>query len=376
MKTSKLKIMTILGTRPEIIRLSRIIPKMDEYFNHILVYTKQSYDHGLSEVFFKDFGLRKPDHTLEVRGASLGEQIANIINQTEKVILKEKPDALLILGDTNSALSAINAKRLHIPIFHMEAGNRSFDWEVPEEVNRKIVDHISDYNLPYTEHSRRYLIREGIDPKNIFVTGSPLKEVFTFFKEKIDDSDILKKLSVEPQKYFLVSTHREENVDNEVRLRELFASFDFLSEQYKLPIIVSLHPRTRKRIEDKQLKVSSKVKMLLPFGYFDYCKLQKNALCTISDSGTIQEESAILDFPAVQIRVSTERPEAFDAGTIIVCGFNKDSIFNSVHLAIKDISPKEVNRIPENYIDSNVSGKVVKLIMGIVGIGKYNGRRF
>lgn len=374
MKTAKLKIMTILGTRPEIIRLSCIIPKMDEYFDHILVYTKQNYDYGLSEVFFKEFELRKPDHLLEVKGASLGEQIANIIEQTEKVILEEKPDALLVLGDTNSALSTINAKRLHIPIFHMEAGNRSFDWEVPEEVNRRIVDHISDYNLPYTEHSRRYLLREGIDPKNIFVTGSPLREVFSFFQNKIEGSNILNKLNIKPQKYFLVSTHREENVENKERLREIFSSLNYLAENYKIPIIVSLHPRTKKRIGEEKIKFNKKIRVLPPFGYFDYSSLQKNALCTLSDSGTIQEESAILDFPAVQIRVSTERPEAFDAGSIILCGFNKDSIINSVKLAIE--SSKKENRIPQDYFDSNVSIKVVKLIMGIVGIGKYNGRRF
>lgn len=374
-KAKKLKVMTILGTRPEIIRLSRVLPKMDEYFDHVIVYTKQSYDYELSDIFFEELEIRKPDYVLDVKADTLGEQIGNIIEQTEEIILKEKPDAVLILGDTNSTLSAINAKRLHIPVFHMEAGNRSFDWDVPEEVNRRIVDHISDYNLPYTQYSRSYLIREGVDPKTVFVTGSPLTEVFKYFEGKIASCNVLKDLKLEEKKYFLVSTHREENVDNEQRLRELFASFEFLSQQYKLPIVVSLHPRTKKRIEEAKIKVSPSVIFSKPFGYFEYCKLQKNALCVLSDSGTIQEESAILSFPAVQIRVSTERPEAFDTGSIILTGFNRNSIANSIALAVESFE-KEGNIIPKDYKDANVSTKVVKLIMGITGINKYNDRKF
>lgn len=366
--------MTILGTRPEIIRLSCILPKMDEFFEHIIVYTQQSYSYELSDIFFKELELRKLDYVLDVKSGTLGGQIANIIEQTEKVILKEMPDAVLILGDTNSALSAINAKRLKIPIFHMEAGNRSFDWDVPEEVNRRIVDHISDYNLCYTEHARRYLLAEGVESKNIFVTGSPLAEVYGYLKNKIDSSSILDSLKIKSGEYFLVSTHREENVDNGDRLRELFSSFDFLTTEYKLPIVVSLHPRTKKRLGQMRIKVNFRVFLCKPFGYLEYCKLQKNALCVLSDSGSIQEESAIQQFPAVQIRVSTERPEAFDAGSIILCGFNKHSIASSIKIAI-DEKKKGKHTIPSDYKDENVSEKVVKLIMGLTGISKYHGRR-
>jgi len=376
MVQNKLKVMTILGTRPEIIRLSRVLPKMDEYFDHVMVYTKQSYDFEMSDIFFEELEVRKPNYVLEVKSDTLGGQIANIISQTEKIMLKENPDAVLILGDTNSTLSAINAKRLHIPVFHMEAGNRSFDWDVPEEVNRRIVDHISDYNLPYTQHSRTYLIKEGIDPKNVFVTGSPLTEVFAYFKNKIESCDILEDLKLTPKQYFLVSTHREENVDNEERLKEIFSSFEFLAKEYGFPIVVSLHPRTKKRLEEAKIKVDSKVILSKPFGYFEYCKLQKNALCVLSDSGTIQEESSILDFPAVQIRVSTERPEAFDTGSIVITGFNRDAISNAVNLVVDQKNKGEENVVPRDYKDANVSTKVVKLIMGIAGINKYNGRRF
>ena len=368
----KLKIATIVGTRPELIRLSRVLPKMDEYFNHIFVYTKQSYDYELSDIFFKELDLRKPDYLLDVKSQTLGGQIANIIAQTEEVLGKEKPDALLILGDTNSSLSAINAKRLKIPVFHMEAGNRSFDWDVPEEVNRRIVDHISDYNLSYTEHARRYLIEEGIDPQTIFVTGSPFVEVFSYFKNKIDSSKILTDLKLTSGNYFLVSMHREENVDNTSHLTELFSSFTFLANSYKLPIVVSLHPRTKKRVEEARIKVDPLVKLCKPFGYFEYCKLQKNALCVLSDSGSIQEESAIQGFNAVQIRKSTERPEAFDTGSILLTGFNKDAIVNAVEMTVSE-GKKEKCVIHQNYQDSNVSTKVVKLILGLTSIKKYHG---
>lgn len=374
--SEKLKIMTIVGTRPELIRLSRVLVKLDEHFHHIFVYTKQSYDYELSDIFFRQLQIRKPNYLLDVKSETLGGQIANIIKEAEKVIVKESPDAILVLGDTNSTLSVIVAKRLKIPIFHMEAGNRSFDWDVPEEVNRRIVDHLSDYNLCYTEHARRYLIKEGLDPKNIFVTGSPLSEVFLYYKDKIEASKILNELKLEKNKYFLVSTHREENVDNEKRLRELLSSFEALARWYGLPIIVSLHPRTKKRIEEKRIKVDPLVNFSKPFGYIDYCKLQKNALCVLSDSGSIQEESAILGFKAIQIRVSTERPEAFDSGSISLVGFNKNSIINSVKLVIDLENRGEKIVLPTDYKDTNVSTKVVKLIMGIVGINKYHGRKF
>jgi UDP-N-acetyl-L-fucosamine synthase len=367
-ENKKLKVMTILGTRPEIIRLSRILPKMDEYFDHKIVFTSQSYSFELSDIFFQEMQVRKPDYILNVKAETLGKQIANIIEQTEKAISQEKPDALLILGDTNSALSAINAKRMKIPIFHMEAGNRCFDWNVPEEINRRIIDHISNYNLCYTEHARRYLIREGIDSQNIFVTGSPLTEVFKFYRNKIDSSKILETMHLKTNGYFLVSVHREENVDNKENLLALFDSFEYLAKEYKIPIVVSLHPRTKKRIDEYKIKVSSLITFSKPFGYFDYCKLQKNALCVLSDSGTIQEESAILDFNAIQIRVSTERPEAFDSGSIILCGFNKLAITQAVKLTVDEREKGEELNIPNDYKDINVSSKVVKLILGLTSV--------
>jgi len=367
-----LKVMTILGTRPEIIRLSCVLPKMDEYFDHVIVYTNQSYDYELSQIFFNDLKLRQPDYTLDVKSTTIGEQIAKILSQSEKVMLKERPDALLILGDTNSALSAIIAKRLKIPIFHMEAGNRCFDENVPEEINRRLVDHISDYNLPYTEHSRRYLTREGIHPGTVYVTGTPLTEVLNHYSGLINDSLILQELKLTPQKYFLASTHREENVDNEDHLRELFASFNGLARAYKLPLIVSLHPRTKARLKAINLKPSPLIRLSKPLGFFDYNKLQQHALCVLSDSGTIQEESAILNFKAIQIRVSSERPEAFDAGSIILTGFNQRTIMNAVNLVISQSRKDEPVPVPPDYLDKNVSTKVVKLITGLAAIRKYH----
>jgi|SRR3989344_3839781 len=372
--TQKLKIMTILGTRPEIIRLSRILPLMDQYFDHNIVFTEQSYDYELSEVFFKELDLRKPNHVLDVKSETLGGQIAKIIEQTEKIMLKEAPDAVFILGDTNSALSGIVARRLKIPIFHMEAGNRSYDWNVPEEINRRIIDHISNYNLAYTEHSRRYLLREGIDPNTIFVTGSPFAEIFPFFETKINSSKVLEELHLKPQEYFLVSVHREENVDNQENLETLFESLNFLAEKYEVPIIVSLHPRTKSRLEKAKIKPHRLINLHKPFGYFAYNKLQQNALCVLSDSGSIQEESAILGFPAVQVRVSTERPEAFDSGSIILAGFNFNAITNAVILSVDSFKKGESIVIPDDYKDTNVSTKVVKLIMGLASIKKYHNR--
>lgn len=364
--------MTILGTRPEIIRLSRILPKLDEYLNHVIVYTNQSYSPELSTVFFKDFRLRKPDYILDVKSETLGGQIANILKQSETVLIKENPDALLILGDTNSTLSAIIAKRMKIPIFHMEAGNRAFDDDVPEEVNRRIVDHISDYNLAYTENSRRYLIAEGIHPGTIYVTGSPLGEVLDYYREDTEKSEILDKLKLGAKKYFLASIHREENVDNPERLNELFSSLNFIAERYKLPVIVSLHPRTKARIAKAKTKIHKFVRLETPFGFFDYNKLQQNALCVLSDSGTIPEESAILGFPAVQIRVSSERPEAFDAGTIILTGHNKETIQKAIEITTSLEERGEKLDIPEGYKVTNVSTKVVKLILGLASIRKYH----
>jgi len=365
----QLKIMTILGTRPEIIRLSRILPLMDKHFHHIITFTQQSYDFELSGIFFQELGLRKPDYILEVKAETIGKQIGNILEQTEKIMLQEKPDAIFILGDTNSALCAIIAKRLKIPIFHMEAGNRSFDWHVPEEINRRIVDHISDYNIAYTEHSRRYLLREGIDPDKIFVVGTPFAEIFSYYKKEIEQSKILEKLQLTPQKFFVVSTHREENVDNQNNLKELFASINFITGNYKFPVIVSVHPRTKKRLEEAKIIPHRLVQFHKPFGYFDYNKLQQNALCVLSDSGSIQEESALFGFPAIQIRVSTERPEAFDSGSIILTGFNQKSISNAIAFIVKE-NKKII--VPRDYQDTNISEKVVKIILGYASIRKYH----
>ena len=375
--TKHIKIMTVFGTRPEIIRLCRILPKLDQYFDHKTVFTGQSFSYELSDIFFKELEIRKPNYILNVKADSLGQQIANILSQTEKVFLKEKPDALLVLGDTNSALVSILAKRLKILVFHMEAGNRSFDWNVPEEINRRIIDHISDYNLCYTTHAKNYLVNEGIAPQTVFVTGSPLAEVYKHFANMIESSTIVKDLKLVPKKYFLVSTHREENVDNPKVLKELFSSINHLSDKYDVPVIVSLHPRTKKRLIEQKIKTVKKVHLLSPFGHFEYNKLQKEALCVISDSGSIQEESAIVNFRAIQIRVSTERPEAFDAGSIIVVGFNKDTILQAVEMVLKEDGDEEKEAIiPQNYIDTNVSNKVAKLILGLTSIKKHHGRTF
>lgn len=369
---TKPKIITVLGTRPEIIRLSRILPKMDEYFNHVIIFTQQSYDFELSQIFFKELDLRKPDYILNVKSDTLGGQIANILTQTEKIFLKEKPDAVLIMADTNTSLSVIIAKRLKIPIFHFEAGNRAFDWDIPEEVNRRIADHLSDYNIVYTEHARRYLIREGIAQDTIFVVGSPYAEIFEYYKNKTISSKILKQLKLYPKKYFLVSTHREENVDNQNHLKELFAAFEFLADEYDLPIIVTLHPRTKKRLDETEIKVSEKVKLCKPFGFFDYNNLQLNAFCVLSDSGSVQEESSILGFPAVLIRKTTERPETFDTGSIILTAFNRNSIAQAVEITVSQIEQGEKMVVYQNYKDTNVSTKVVKIISGLSGIRKYS----
>ncbi len=360
----KIKVMTIFGTRPEIIRLSRVLAKLDKYTNQITVHTGQSYDYEMNQIFFDELKIRKPNYFLGVKSKTLGGQIANIISKSEEVLEKEKPDAILILGDTNSSLSAIIAKRMKIPIFHMEAGNRCFDENVPEEINRKVVDHISDINLPYSENARTYLIQEGIHPGTIFVTGSPMAEVFNYYKEQIENSKIIKKLNLEKRRYFIASIHREENVESKNNLTKLVNAFNSLSLKYDMPLIVSTHPRTKRKLENYKIKACKLVNFHKPFGYFDYLKLQKNALCVLSDSGTIQEESAILEFPAIQVRVSSERPEAFDEGVLILSGLDENSILNAVDITIKQFNSKEKFNIPFNYKDINVSGKVLRLIIG------------
>lgn len=364
----KLKLMTILGTRPEIIRLSEIIKKADKYFEHILVHTGQNWDYTLNKVFFDDLELREPDYYLDSVGNNLGETIGNIISKSYEILEKEKPDALLLLGDTNSSLSAIAAKRLKVPIFHMEAGNRCFDQNLPEEINRKIVDHISDINLPYTENSRRYLLAEGFRKEHIFVTGSPMTEVLEINKEKIENSDILERLNLKPNKYILLSTHREENVDKEETFNNLIESINEVAEVYKLPIIFSVHPRTQKKLKERKVKFNSLIQEMKPFGFFDYCNLQKNSFCVLSDSGTLSEESAILEFPAISIRTSTERPEVIDKGNIILAGIKKDEVLSSLEIATEMFKTDNKKVKPYDYLDNNVSDKVIKVIRSYTDI--------
>ena len=364
----KLKLMTIIGTRPEIIRLSAVIKCADKYFNHVLVHTGQNYDYTLNQVFFEDLGLRAPDYYLDSVGKDLGETMGNIIAKSYEVMQKEKPDAVLLLGDTNSALSAISAKRLKIPIFHMEAGNRCWDWNVSEMINRKIVDHISDINLPYTEHSRRYLLSEGIDGKTIFVTGSPMREVLRDNMDKIEKSDILNKLNLEKNKYILLSSHREENIDNEEHFMSLMNAINDIAEKYQMPVIYSTHPRSQKFIEKRNFKFHPLVQNLKPFGFMDYNKLQKNAYCVLSDSGTLSEESAMLGFAGVLIRTSTERPEVLDKGTIVIGGITDKTVEQALELAVSMRDNKEEVVMAEDYADTNVSVKVVKIIQSYTDI--------
>lgn len=358
----KLKLMTILGTRPEIIRLSEVIRCADRYFDHVLVHTGQNWDYTLNEVFFQDLGLREPDAYLGCVGAHLGETMGNILAKSYEVMQRERPDALLVLGDTNSALSAISAKRLKIPIFHMEAGNRCWDWNVPEMVNRTIVDHIADIHLPYTEHSRRYLLEEGLDGKTIFVTGSPMREVLQAHLPKIEKSDVLDRLELRAGQYILLSAHREENIDNEDHFHSLMTAVNHIAETYQLPVIYSTHPRSRQRIEQRGFAFHPLVRSLPPFGFLDYNQLQKNAYCVLSDSGTLSEESAMLHFPAVLIRTSTERPEVLDKGTIVLGGITGDDVEQAMALAVAMFQNGEPVVLAEDYADANVSVKVVKII--------------
>ena len=365
MTQKKLKIITVVGTRPEIIRLSRTMALLDKYVDQIIVHTGQNYDYELNEVFWKELQLRRPDHFLEIDTTSLGSAVGDILRKIEKVLRDENPDGLLVLGDTNSCLSAYMAKRLHIPVFHMEAGNRSFDFNVPEETNRRVIDHIADFNLVYTEHARRHLLSEGLPHRRIYLTGSPMREVLSFYKDNIDNSGILNSLQLTKGKYFVVSTHREENVDNAPNLDKILIVLNELAKNYNLPIVVSTHPRTRKRIEQLgERSLDNKIMFLKPFGFFDYVYLQQNALCTISDSGTISEESSILGFPAISLRQSMERPEAQDTGSIILTGFDPAIIINSVSLVINERKERQTFSIPDDYQIDDTSWRVVKLIMG------------
>lgn len=359
---NKLKLMTIVGTRPEIIRLSEVIKCADKYFEHSLVHTGQNYDYALNGIFFKDLKLREPDFYLESVGADLGETMGNIIAKSYALMAKELPDAVLMLGDTNSALSAISAKRLKIPIFHMEAGNRCWDWNVSEMINRKIVDHISDINMPYTEHSRRYLIGEGIDGKTIFVTGSPMREVLQAHKAEIDASDVLHRLALKSGRYILLSAHREENIDNEDNFIALMQAVNSIACEYDMPVIYSCHPRSKKHIKARNFVFDERVHAMEPFGFLDYNHLQQHAYCVLSDSGTLSEESAMLGFAGVLIRNSTERPEVLDKGSVVIGGIHAREVQRAMELAVAMRDAKEPCAMPQDYEDTNVSVKVVKLI--------------
>ncbi len=362
-----MKIMTILGTRPEIIRLYCVIQKLDKFCSHILVHTGQNYDYELNKVFFDDLDLREPDYILNVKANKFYKQLSNIFEQTGKIIEKEKPDAILVLGDTNSALSVINAKRFKIPIYHMEAGDRSFDENVPEEINRRIVDHVSDILLPYTEHSRRNLLMEGIHPRRIFVTGSPIKEVYIQMEKKFKKSSILKKLKLTPKKYIVASIHREENVDKKGSLELMVDSYSALAKKYALPVVVSTHPRTLKRLKELDLIKSSHSNIIWhkPFGLIDYIWLQKNSLCVVSDSGTIHEDASILNFPAIAIRKSTEKRESLEAGHVVITGLEPDDVLRSVDFLLNDKIKINELPMPSDYNVDNVSSKVVNIILSM-----------
>lgn len=365
---NKLKLMTIVGTRPEIIRLSAVIKCADKYFDHILVHTGQNYDYTLNQIFFEDLKLREPDYYLDSVGKNLGETMGNIISKSYSLMADLKPDALLILGDTNSALSAISAKRLKIPIFHMEAGNRCWDWNVSEMINRKIVDHISDINMPYTEHSRRYLISEGIDGKTIFVTGSPMREVLRDHMDDILKSDVLNRLGLKKRQYILVSAHREENIDIEDNFLDLMNSINHIAETYNMPVIYSTHPRSKKFIDMRDFKFHPLVQSMKPFGFLDYNMLQMNAYCVLSDSGTLSEESAMLGFPGVLLRTSTERPEVLDKGSVVIGGIRGEDVERATRLAVSMYDNNEEVVLSPDYNDTNVSVKVIKLIQSYTDI--------
>jgi UDP-N-acetylglucosamine 2-epimerase (non-hydrolysing) len=366
--SKKLKVMTIIGTRPEIIRLSRVISKLDESsaIDHILVHTGQNYDYELNQIFFEDLVLRKPDYFLKAAGKNAADTIGKVITNIDPVLEKENPDAFLVLGDTNSCLCAIPAKKRHIPIFHMEAGNRCFDQRVPEETNRKIVDHISDINLTYSDIAREYLLREGLPPDRIIKTGSPMFEVLNYYKSKIEKAQILKSLKLKSESYFLISSHREENIASE-NFKKLVSLLNWLAKTYKLPVIVSTHPRTRKMIEEKSVKMNSLIELMKPMGFLDYNFLQMNAKVVLSDSGTISEESSILNFPALNIREAHERPEAMEEASVMLTGFNLERINQALNvLETQGRGDKRTLRLVNDYSMLNVSDKVIRIIVSYI----------
>ena len=359
-----LKVMTIVGTRPEIIRLSRVIEKLDRHCEHVLVHTGQNYDHELNQVFFDELGIRRPDHFLEAAGASAAETIGKVIIAADKVLEQHCPEALLLLGDTNSALAAIAAKRRKVPIFHMEAGNRCFDFRVPEEINRRIVDHIADINLTYSRIAREYLLREGLPPDQVICTGSPMREVLEHYRAGIEASDVLQRLGLTEQRYFLVSSHREENVDSPANLQRLFNILNHLAEHHGDPVIVSTHPRTRKRMEAMGLQADARVQFCKPFGFLDYVQLQCSARAVLSDSGTITEESSILNFPALNLREVHERPEGFEEAAVMMVGLDRERVEQG--LAVLREQPRgDVRRLRmvDDYRADNVSDKILRIIL-------------
>ncbi len=363
-----MKVITIVGTRPEIIRLSRIIEKLDIYTDHILVHTGQNFDYELNKIFFDDLGIRKPDYFLDAAGNNAAVTIANVICKVDEVLESEKPDALLVLGDTNSCLSVIPAKRRKIPVFHMEAGNRCYDQRVPEETNRKIIDHTADINMPYSSIAREYLLKEGFPADQIIKTGSPMYEVLGFYKDKIEQSNVLERLGLTEEKFFVVSTHREENVDTEDSLNKIAGILNDLCDQYQYPVILSTHPRTQKRLDAFKIKLHPLVQNLKPLGFFDYIKLQSRAFCVISDSGTITEESSILNFPALNMREVHERPEGMEEGAVIMTGLDSPSVLASIPIAIsaKRNEQRSISEV-RDYIAPGVSDKVVKIILSYTG---------
>ncbi len=364
-----MKVMTILGTRPEIIRLSRVIARLDEACEHVLVHTGQNHDRTLSDVFFEDLGLRKPDHYLDVKADTLGDQLGNILSGAERVLKAERPDALVVLGDTNSALSAIMAKRMHVPVYHMEAGNRCFDWNVPEETNRRMIDHIADFNLVYTEHARRNLLAEGLPARRIALTGSPMREVLEHYADGIEATDVLSRLQLQPRSYIVASVHREETVDNPAHLAIVAETLKGLSERFERPVLVSTHPRLRKRLEQGGASEAGEgVRFHEPFGLLDYVKLQKNAFCTVSDSGTLSEEASILEFPAVSLRNATERPEGLEAGAMLLTGIDPDTVADAVAWQTARFANGERPVCPPDYLVADTSARVVSLVLGTAGL--------
>ena len=361
------KVMTIVGTRPEIIKLSRIMYELEKYTEHILVHTGQNFDYELNEIFFKEMEIRKPDYFLNSVGKNVAETIGNIIAKSDGVMAKENPDAIVLYGDTNSCLSIISAKRRKIPIFHLEAGNRSFDQRVPEELNRKIVDHLSDINMTLTEHARRYLINEGIKPETVIKVGSPMKEILDFYMPRILKSDVLRRLKLKDNDYFVISAHREENIDSEQNFSDMLDSLNAIARKYNKKMIVSTHPRTRKKLEKVNRKFHNLISFMKPLGFSDYVKLQLNAACVISDSGTITEESSILNFPAVTIRQAHERPEGMDEGTLIMCGLKSERIIEAMDIVMSQYSKRnrQFRIIPDHDVN-NVSKKVTRIIMSYI----------